>query len=443
MNNETVIDILDEVFQDRDYDLTLLSKDEFEELSQRLTLFASNYEAPPRSPGESRYYAGGTAWNTGQECAGKIWFGPAGLQYGGDMAVAQTFCLMHDSVVCHDPVTDLLGAHRTDILPKFFENIFQGEVIADSNCYGVQPLTKTIFDDAAARLNPTMRVYDVAREFIQRGYLIPVPTRILLRKKAHAISTQIRQSARDARLLQVAAKSKTIPVFDGAINMFIAPSANSKMSVGPTSDNPVLRLHYGLMHHLKCLLVAHKSSADFAPMDDFGWQTLSYKYEELARILRPKSSMNCAHISASSALAIPMVSGFSIYDIIGVRRDEEVFEELRKILRQTTQPQLVSVDLEDFYRDYESQVIDALEQWKAVVSTSSKKRNLFRNISLVAGAAISTVGEIVLNSSDPSGLIVATGGLPGFYYLLNNLLTAGQDPEQRLSKILRRYSFPE
>ena len=445
MPQKTVIDVLDHVFQGRDYDLRLLSKEEFQELSNQLTIFASEYQAPARIPGKTRYYAGGAAWNTTQECVGKIWFGFAGLRYGADMAAVQTLCLIHDSVVCHDPVTDLIGAHGTDFLPQFYKNIGEGEITTDSNVFGTRPLTKEIMEHAAESLNATLRVYDQARELIQLGYLIPVPTRILLKQQRQTFLTQLRHSARDSRMLQIATESKTIPVNDEIINSFMMPDGPTKIKFGPCENNPGLRLHYGLQHHLKCLLVAYKTEADFGPFDDFGWNTLAYKYDQLAELLRKKSLINLAKTVAVSNLAIPVVREFSVYDVVSVRRDEEVFEELRNILRKTAEPSLVSTDLTKFHEDYEAQVADAIEQWRGVILGSQKKKSLFRDVSSVGKAALFSAGSIVLFSKDNyvSAMLAAAVALPGLYSGLTGLLVGGQDPKQRLFKVLRRYTFPE
>ena len=445
MPQKTVIDVLDHVFQGRDYDLRLLSKEEFQKLSNQLTVFASEYQAPSRIPGKTRCYAGGAAWNTTQECVGKIWFGFAGLKYGADMAAVQTLCLMHDSVVCHDPVTDLIGAHGTDFLPRFYENIWEGEITTDSNVFGTKPLTKEAMEHAAESLNATLRVYDQARELIQLGYLIPVPTRILLKQHRHTFLTQLRYSARDPRMLQIATESKTIPVNDEIINSFIIPAGPTGLKVGPCENNPTLRLHYGLQHHLKCLLVAYKTEADFGPFDDFGWNTLAYKYDQLAELFRKKSLINLAKTVAVSRLAIPVVREFSVYDVVSVRRDEEVFEELRNILRKTAEPSLVSTDLTEFYEGYDAQLADAIEQWRGVILGSQKKKTLFRDLSSVGKGALFLAGSIALFSKDNyvSAILAAAVGLPGLYSGLTDLLVGGQDPKQRLFKVLRRYTFPE
>ncbi len=444
MSNKTVIAILNEVFQDRDYDLSLLSIEEFKDLSNRLTVFASEYEAPPRPAGTSRYYAGGTAWNSNQVPQSKVWFGPAGLQYGADMAIVQTLCLMHDSVACHDPVTDMIGAHKADFLSPFFSNLYEGEIITDSDNYGTKSITKETIENAAARLNPTLRVYDQARKLIERGHLLPVPTRVLLVQNQHSVETQLRYAGRDSEMLRIAAESKTIPTNDGVINVFMQPNGSSKISVGLALDNPALRLHYGIMHHLKCLLVAFKASADFAPFDDFGWNTLAYKYDELAKNLFKKSLINLAKTVATSNLAIPIVRGFSVQDIVSIRHDEEVFEELRTILRRSAEPVLVSRDLSEFYDDYERQALDAIEQWRGSISAFPHKRNLFKNTLIAGGSALAVASAIMFATEDPvSSIIKGVSGVPGLYYGLKDLLVSGQDPKQRLFKIMRRYSFSE
>ncbi len=445
MHSKTVIDVLDHAFQGRDYDLRLLSKEEFQKLSNQLTDFASEYQAPSRIPGKTRYYAGGAAWNNTQECVGKLWFGFAGLKYGADMAAVQTLCLMHDSVVCHDPVTDLIGAHGTDFLPRFYENNWEGEITTDSNVIGTRPLTKESMEHAAESLNPTLRVYDQARELIQCGYLIPVPTRILLKQHSHTFLTQFRHSVRDPRMLQIASDSKTIPVNDEIINCFMMPDGLTKLKPGPCNNNPALRLHYGLQHHLKCLLVAYKTAADFGPFDDFGWNTLAYKYDQLTDLFRGKSLIKLAKTVAASSLAIPVVREFSVYDVVSMRRDEEVFEELRDILRKTVEPCSVSTDLTKFYGDYEAQLADAIEQWRRVILGSQKREGLFQDISSVGKHTLMLAQSIALFSTDAIvTAIVGTGvALPGLYSGLTGLLAGGQNPKQRLFKVLRRYTFPE
>jgi hypothetical protein len=443
VSDKTVIDVLDDTFQGRDYDLRLLSINEFKGLSNQLTAFASQYQAPPRIPGKTRYYAGGAAWNNTQESVGKIWFGFAGLKYGADMAAVQTLCLIHDSVVCHDPVTDLIGAHRTEFLPTFYKNIWEGELTTDNNVYGTQPFTKELIENAAQSLNATLRVYDQARELIQIGYLIPVPTRILLKQNKDTLLTQLRHSARDQTMLQIATESKTIPVNDEIINCFIMPIGPKTLRPGPCNNNPPLRLHYGLQHHLKCLLVAYETQADFGPFDDFNWNTLSYKYDKLSELFRKRSSTNLAKTVASSSLVIPIVREFSVYDVVKVRRDEEVFEELRDMLRKTAEPSLVSADLTKFHEDYEAQLADSIEEWRGVIIGSQRKKGLFRDISSLSKSALALTGSMALfSTNDIVSAIIGTGlALPGVYYGLTDLLAGGQDPKRRLFKVLRRYEF--
>ncbi|MGO9566694.1 MAG: hypothetical protein ACLP5H_04035 [Desulfomonilaceae bacterium] len=243
---KTVIDVLDYIFDGRDYDLRLLSLKEFEKLSLELTAYASNYEAPPRPPGRTRYYGGGTTWHTSPAPGSVIWFGTEGLRYGPDVVIAQTLCLVHDSVVCHDPVTDFIGRHRTDFLPSYYVGTAGGEKIEDSQLYGDRPLSGSLIDAAATHLNAILRVYDLARELIQNGYLIPVPTRVLLKHNEHAVLTQMRHAARDQQMLKIAGQSKTVPVSDGTINLFFEHLGGTKLAVGPADHNPSLKLHYGV-----------------------------------------------------------------------------------------------------------------------------------------------------------------------------------------------------
>jgi hypothetical protein len=440
---KTVIDVLDQIFDDRDYDLRLLAPKEFEKLSLELTIYASNYEAPPRSPGRTRYYGGGNTWHPSPVSGSAVWFGTAGLRYGPDVEVAQTLCLIHDSVVCHDCVTDFIGRYRTDFLPSYHEACWCGEKITDSELYGDKPSSGSLIDEAAVRLNAILRIYDMARELIQKGYLILVPTRVLLKQSEHAVLTQMRHAAHDEQMLQIAGQSKTVPVSDGIINQFVEPVEGTKLAVGPADHNPGLRLHYGIMHHIKCLLVAHKALADYAPPDDFGWRTMEYKWDQLFESLSKKSSLGAAKIGAQSSLAVPIVRGFTVSDIVSIRRDEEIFEELRGIIGKTVDPILGPRGLDDFYADYDRQAADALDRWRRVIQTSPKQKGLFRNIATATAGCIGVAAVLAFATDSTARSIQVAAGLPGLYYALKDLLLAGLDPSRRLFKVLRRYSFPE
>jgi hypothetical protein len=442
LENRTVIDVLDEVFDGRDYDLNLLSPNETKTLSNKLTEFALGYTSPPRLVGQSRYYGGGTSWNTDKQSKSRVWFGPAGLLYGADMEIAQTLCLMHDSIVCHDAVTDLLGNHSTEFLPSFHNNIIQGECSVDTQIFGTQPLSDKLIANTAARLNPTLRVYDCARELIQRGFIIPVPSRVLIRQNEKKFLTQFRHSQRDSEMMKISAESVNIAVSDGSTNSFLYPQG-SKIRFGNAAKDPHLRLHYGLLHHLKCYLVACKANADFLPSDDFGWRTLEYKIAEYTKSMKIRSLAKLSKTAASATLAIPIVQGFSPQDIVSIRRDELVFEELRKILRKTTEPSLSGQNMSEFYKDYQAQLSDAIEQWWGKIAKSSNKMGLFRSAALTGGSAICLAGALIFQTEAPvSKFITVAGGLPGLYYGIKDLLTGGADPKRRLFKILRRYRHP-
>lgn len=445
---KTVIEVLDEVFLGRPYDLRLLEHHEFERLSELLSEFASRYEAPVRGPGTTRYYGGGTAWNSSNTPDPKIWFGSRadGLYYGPDVKAVQTLCLMHDSVVCHDAVTDMLGRHRTEFLPSHFSSrVRQGECIVDEELLGTRPVSTEVIEFAADRLNATLQVYDKARQLIQRGYLIPVPTRVLIRKNKAQLMTQVRHGLHDPKLLRFAKEANTIAVGDGAVNVFLYATGPATISAGPFFEHPDLRLHYGLLHHLKCLLVAFETRADFMPSDEFGWRSLDYKYEELIAHLGTKSRFNLKKMAASSLLAIPIVRGFEIDDIVSIRRDEEVFEELRRILGSATEPEIGGRSMSEFVKDFEAEAADALERWRGTISASPGRRRLFRDIAMVGGNSTAVIGcgvAIFLGQEPVSALISAAAGLPGLYLGLTDLLVAGNDPKKRLFKVLRKYKLP-
>ncbi|MGO9571356.1 MAG: hypothetical protein ACLP5H_27845 [Desulfomonilaceae bacterium] len=170
---------------------------------------------------------------------------------------------------------------------------------------------------------------------------------------------------------------------------------------------------------------------------------MEYKWDELFEFLTKKSSLRAAKMAAQSSLAIPIVRGFSVSDIVSIRRDEEVFEQLRGIIGNTVDPILGPLGLEGFYADYDRQAADALDQWRRVIQTSPRKKGLFRNIATGTGALIRVAAVLAFVSDSTVRSFLLAAGLPGLYYALKDLLLAGVDPSRRLFKVLRRYSFPE
>lgn len=442
MTQETVIDVLDRVFNGREFDLSLLSNEELLHLSEELTTFAINYKAPPRHSGTSRFYGGGIIWNNTSSSKPAVFIGPYGLFHGTNAQALQTLCLAHDSVVCHDAVTDLLSASTSSFFPSFYQNLWQGEDRFDDVGLGQIPVTTELRAYTIQRANPILRVYDRARPLIQKGYLIPVPTKPLLIKHKHQILTQLRHSHRDSAIMELATQTGSVGVTDVSVSLFMQPIAGNKININNASNNPNLRLHYGMLHHLKCLSVAFQASADFVPTDDFGWGVLNQKYDELHKILTRKSKETFYKHAAQSALMIPLVKKFSIDDIVSIRTNEDVFEELRKLLRSSVGNfDLAGRSLPDFYRDFEEEKIEALANWKRRISAYDVKKNLFKDIALTTSGIIGVGTSLLFLTDSPAAVIASVSGLSGIYYGLKDLLFAGSNPKNRLIKILRRYQL--
>lgn len=438
---ETVIDVLDSVFEGRDFDLSILDDAELTKLSEKLTTYASNYTAPTREPGKSRFYCGGTIWSSNTSNTMIAW-GPAGLANSANADVLQTLCLAHDSVVCHDVLTDLLSSHTISFLPSFYTNIKQGEVASNETSLIKTPITQENRNNIIRTLNPILRIYDLARRLIQQGFLIPVPTRIAMQKYKTQILTQMRYAHQDPVVKTLAAKEGSIAVKDDALSLFVQPGGGTKLRLDNAIDNPALRLHYGMIYHLKCLAVAYVAGADFTPTDDFGWEVLDYKYEELYKLLTKKSKSTFHKYAAQSALMIPIVTKFAIEDIVSIRTNEDIFEELRNLLRNSIESiDYTTRSMSELYRDYEMEMAEALTNWKSQIDSSGKRKGLFKDLALVASSAIEVGASLIFLADTPAAIIASAAGLPGIYYGLKDLLFAGCTTERALLKILRKYKW--